>query len=324
MPSLQHESSLGHPEDAVLQQQKVNLHAHTTASDGWTTPLETHRFAFSRGMILGITDHNTIAALDDLQAEAEKDPKVASEIARTVVPGIEVQTRQRAELIVYAPSIPDMQEFFCREIQGKLNRNNPRYKGIDMSIQELVDRTRDHDLFIGIPHFRLRAHGLGGGKLLNEELRQVTRQLHDYRDHVHVEHTPVLSKLDNAIASSYAFRHGFPVLANADSHLTDHDRSFTLLNDASEQRSLIEHIYDEIHEYQPRRRDRHIERMTKTRATVIGTYIATRLGVSGLMEMAQNAWQKHHPIDHRQTFIDSPPPRRGKRERADAAYGAGS
>lgn len=62
----------------------VDLHLHTTASDGRLTPTELIRRAAARGVrILAVTDHDTTDGIDEATAEALRH-------AVTVVPGIEV------------------------------------------------------------------------------------------------------------------------------------------------------------------------------------------------------------------------------------------
>jgi len=64
---------------------RVDLHTHTTASDGTLTPRELVRAAARRGVgVLAITDHDSTAGLADATVEAAREP------AMTVVPGVEI------------------------------------------------------------------------------------------------------------------------------------------------------------------------------------------------------------------------------------------
>lgn len=64
----------------------IDLHTHTTASDGLLSPRELVTESHSRGIaVLGVTDHDTIDGL----AEARS---VGGELGVTVVPGVELST----------------------------------------------------------------------------------------------------------------------------------------------------------------------------------------------------------------------------------------
>ena len=63
----------------------VDLHAHTTASDGTLTPRELVQAAAQRGVrVLGVTDHDSTEGLRDALDEAARHPPL------TVVPGLEI------------------------------------------------------------------------------------------------------------------------------------------------------------------------------------------------------------------------------------------
>ena len=64
---------------------KIDLHIHTTASDGRLTPVEVVRKAADLGMkAIAITDHDTIGGIEEALAEARKFPKLM------VIPGVEM------------------------------------------------------------------------------------------------------------------------------------------------------------------------------------------------------------------------------------------
>lgn len=71
---------------AIMRGELVDLHTHTTASDGMHTPAENVRLAKAAGLFgVAITDHDTVAGV----AEAIEEGKRAG-IA--VIPGVEVST----------------------------------------------------------------------------------------------------------------------------------------------------------------------------------------------------------------------------------------
>ena len=67
----------------------VDLHAHTTASDGTLSPAELVELAAERRMrVLAVTDHDTV---DAIPAASER----AAEAGITLVPGVELSTTER-------------------------------------------------------------------------------------------------------------------------------------------------------------------------------------------------------------------------------------
>ena len=65
----------------------VDLHAHTTASDGSYTPTELVRYAKKKGLsAIAITDHDTIAGVEEAFIEGRK-------LGIRVIPGAELSTR---------------------------------------------------------------------------------------------------------------------------------------------------------------------------------------------------------------------------------------
>ena len=63
----------------------VDLHSHTTASDGSLSPRELVRLAVQHGVrVLAITDHDSTDGLADAMDEAQKHPPLQ------IVPGLEI------------------------------------------------------------------------------------------------------------------------------------------------------------------------------------------------------------------------------------------
>ncbi len=69
-----------------LQQGRVDLHVHTTASDGSLTPAEVVQLALDRGLAaIALADHDTLAGFAEAQASAEGT-------GLEVVPGVEISS----------------------------------------------------------------------------------------------------------------------------------------------------------------------------------------------------------------------------------------
>src|SRR5690606_34098842 len=73
------------PETTVIMSQRsIDLHLHSTASDGALTPSQLVRRAHERGIrTLSLTDHDTLDGLGEAQ-------RAAAELEMTLIPGIEL------------------------------------------------------------------------------------------------------------------------------------------------------------------------------------------------------------------------------------------
>ncbi|MBM3132127.1 MAG: PHP domain-containing protein [Chloroflexi bacterium] len=66
---------------------KIDLHIHSTASDGRATPAEVVRMAADLGMrAIAITDHDSVEGIEEALAEARRFPRLM------VIPGVELGT----------------------------------------------------------------------------------------------------------------------------------------------------------------------------------------------------------------------------------------
>lgn len=99
----------------------IDLHLHTTASDGRYTACELLLRARAAGITtLSVTDHDTTAALDDV-AELAESSGIAS------VPGIEVTAVWRRKDVhvlgyFFDPHSPDLQAFLASQRQDRVRR----------------------------------------------------------------------------------------------------------------------------------------------------------------------------------------------------------
>lgn len=100
---------------------KVDLHVHTTASDGALTPPEVVERAHHLGVrILSITDHDTVAGVAPALERA-------AELGLTVIPGVEISTEKdgvQAHILGYYVdhTSPELVEQLERLAQARLHR----------------------------------------------------------------------------------------------------------------------------------------------------------------------------------------------------------
>jgi len=133
----------------------IDLHCHTTASDGTFTPTEAVEHARALGLrALAVTDHDTAAGVPEALAAGE---------ARgvEVVPGIEVSVDWRGfgvHILGYFidPAAPALTELLDWVAAERTRRNGEiaaamRADGIDVTLEALAER--NPGAVLGRPHF---------------------------------------------------------------------------------------------------------------------------------------------------------------------------
>lgn len=112
----------------------IDLHTHTTASDGARTPADLVAYAAASGVtVLGITDHDTVAGCAPAMS-------AAAEHGIELVPGIEI-TAVRDELDVHVlgyfidPRSAALLEFLAEQRQRRINR-----------VRQMIDRLARHGI----------------------------------------------------------------------------------------------------------------------------------------------------------------------------------
>ncbi len=139
--------------------QFIDLHTHTTASDGTLAPAELVSLAKNTGVAaLGITDHDTFAGYDEAVP-------FARELGLDLICGIELNSRLRLErerravhLLGYWPSHAPSAAFLAwlnSEREDRRNRNRQlaevlQRRGVDITLEEVEARGRN---LAGRAHF---------------------------------------------------------------------------------------------------------------------------------------------------------------------------
>jgi predicted metal-dependent phosphoesterase TrpH len=132
----------------------VDLHLHTTASDGVKTPTEIVRYAKAKGLqAIAITDHDTIEGLEEGLSEGKR-------IGLEVIPGIEISAEHSPGSMhllgffidIHHPLLNDRLEYLQKaraernpKIVEKLNQ-----LGIDVSYEEVLKASGGGQ--VGRPH----------------------------------------------------------------------------------------------------------------------------------------------------------------------------
>jgi len=134
---------------------RVDLHVHTTASDGTATPSEAVFLAAERGLsAIAITDHDSCGGIAEASAAAER-------AGIELVPGIEVSVDYQGygiHILGYFtdPSAPAVQQLLDWVVAERLRRNREiaaamNADGITVSAEQL--QARYPGTVIGRPHF---------------------------------------------------------------------------------------------------------------------------------------------------------------------------
>ena len=133
----------------------IDLHVHTTASDGQYTPSQIIQKASEKNIkVIAITDHDTTAGLKEALEEGKK-------LGVTVVPGIELNiTFPTGEFHLLGHGLKEPSKSLTNIVENVIKNRNDRNlqiiekmnaDGVLLSIEEI---TNDYpDTVIGRPHF---------------------------------------------------------------------------------------------------------------------------------------------------------------------------
>lgn len=164
---------------------RVELHMHTTASDGRPSPEQAVRAAARKGLhVVAVTDHNTFRGA----SLAMRASRVINGV--TVVPGSEVRT-EYGDVNVLCPQLP----------RGEAPR----------VLAELRDwATENSCILVAVHPYNVMVHGIGP---------RVARLLH-YFDAIEVWNAHGLPQF-NLPAMLLAKRSGLPAVSGSDAHVAE-------------------------------------------------------------------------------------------------------
>lgn len=125
----------------------IDLHCHTTASDGTATPTELVRTGIEHAVgVIGVTDHDTVAGVGEAQAAASGSDLI-------VVAGIELSTRSDARPV-------HLLGYFIDSTSGELLQSlkEVRERRRDRA-RQMVERLRELGYEITFDDVLAQAHG---------------------------------------------------------------------------------------------------------------------------------------------------------------------
>lgn len=157
----------------------VDLHTHTTASDGVCSPAENVRLAAEAGLVaIAITDHDTVSGIAEAQLAGEKYNVI-------VIPGVEISTavgNRDIHILGYNCDLED-EDFkdFLHQQQNVRGLRNIRLVerlaelDINVSIEEILEQTptlNGQSDSIGRPHFAQALIRLGLVQSMDEAFKK--------------------------------------------------------------------------------------------------------------------------------------------------------
>lgn len=132
---------------------RVDLHVHTTASDGTFSPAEAVRLARDIGLsAIAVTDHDTVSGFAKAETEGRS-------LGIEVVPGIEISTKYGGAVHILGyfidPDCPELRQELEMLVQDRDERNRKIVKlmeddGLPVTYEEMQRRFGE---VIGRPHF---------------------------------------------------------------------------------------------------------------------------------------------------------------------------
>ena len=147
---------------------RIDLHVHTTASDGTCTPTEVVHLAKEKGLAaIAITDHDTVAGYDEAA-------KAGEELGIEVVPGIEISTRYLGPVHILGyyldPDSAGLTEVSSWLVKDRDRRNERivalmRADGLDVDYERMRER---FGAVIGRPHFAKMLVEMGIAQSIND------------------------------------------------------------------------------------------------------------------------------------------------------------
>lgn len=153
---------------------KIDLHVHTTASDGTMCPRDVVSLAAMQGLkAIALTDHDTMAGL----AEAGEAGEL---LGVTIVPGIELSTAYQGHevhLLGYFldPDAPQLQAYMAWVQQARRTRNQKiveklQKKGFAITLEQL--EAENPGATLGRPHIARKLVELGAVESVKEAFRR--------------------------------------------------------------------------------------------------------------------------------------------------------
>ena len=104
----------------------IDLHSHSTFSDGEKTPGELVEMAHNIGLsALALTDHDTVSGCQELQQAAQKYPDLLA------INGVEFKVDHPADIEIIALNVSNLNPYLTREKMLLKNREETSYQRVE-------------------------------------------------------------------------------------------------------------------------------------------------------------------------------------------------
>lgn len=184
----------------------LDLHLHTSASDGYNSPKFFIDFLNEKKHLISITDHNEIRGAVKI-----------SELGVSVVPGIELGCEDGFELLVYFKTFEDLEEFYAREVEG--NKHPYRMARTTKDVFYYLDLLEGRGCHISIPHI----NGMAQKNFIKNKhyISEVIKRVDSLETYNHS-----LSKKRNLTAKDLRKRYDLNATFGSDAHINREILSF--------------------------------------------------------------------------------------------------
>ena len=203
--------TIGQPEYEILTKKYtcVDMHIHTEHSQDSSMKLATiKKFATKHSIGVAITDHDQIKG--NLLFK-KKYPEIFQ------IPGIEVTTKEKKDVLMYFNSHKDLEDFYVKEIEPnkKKHRTNAFTIRTNISLNLLLDIGQDYNATKVLPHPFVRLKGAFRYLKNNQKFDTLNKI-----DAIEVINSSMPLKY-NLNAINWAKLEQMPITAGSDSHIEE-------------------------------------------------------------------------------------------------------
>lgn len=116
----------------------IDLHVHSTASDGSLKPSELVNYAVAKNLsYFALTDHDTVDGIDEALKEADRINYYANEKIISVIPGIELSSEYNGrDIHILGLNLDYKNEYFSAQIEAFRKTRNERNDKMILLLQE--------------------------------------------------------------------------------------------------------------------------------------------------------------------------------------------
>ncbi len=180
----------------------LDMHSHTTISDGFQSPVDYFNFAKKNKFGLCITDHNEV-----------KGNSFSKDIFN--MPSTEVTSEEYIDLLLYFRNYKDSLIFYDKYLKNNKLKERPfMYRRLKLPIHEIIDYALDFNAVIAVPHpHTIKPKNSFLFFTMNKENKELLKRVHAIEG---INST--ISKERNIKAVNWAFELNKSLIACSDAH----------------------------------------------------------------------------------------------------------